>query len=102
VKSDKNSQTKTRVSKLAKIHLRKQMKDAIEDQKVWAVYLCNVLMEDTALRVYDTQDHAPDIVEILNFYRLRIMNQIRFILEASDVVESEFRKKTIEPPEVEG
>lgn len=69
------------------------MKDAIQDQKDWAVHMCNMLMEHAALRTYDTRDHASDDVEILNFFRLRIMNQIRFIIEASDVVESAFRKK---------
>ena len=74
MKSEKRTQARTSASKQTKIHLRKRMKVAIEDQKDRAVYLCNVLMEGTALRIYDTQDDAPDVVEILNFYRLRIMN----------------------------
>jgi hypothetical protein len=31
--------------------------------------------------------------DVLNFYRLLVMNQIKFILEASDMIESEYREE---------
>jgi hypothetical protein len=74
-------------------HLKKQLKDITEDQKDFAFAICKHLMEDTKERIHDIRD-KPDSIELetLNFYRLRVMNQIRFILEASDFVESIFKE----------
>jgi hypothetical protein len=74
-------------------HLKKQLKDITEDQKDFAFAICKHLMEDTKERIHDMRDKPGSIeLETLNFYRLRVMNQIRFILEASDFVESIFKE----------
>lgn len=77
-----------------RIHLRKKMGDLTIEQKKIAAELCQYLMLDTKEQVHDMKDRPGSIeLEVLNFYRLRVMNQIRFILEASDFIEQIFNEE---------
>lgn len=83
-----------KTSRSMRIHLRKKMKDLSVEQKNLAAEICGFLMKDTKEQVFDMKDRPGSIeMETLNFYRLRVMNQIRFILEASDFVEGIFREE---------
>jgi hypothetical protein len=81
--------TNYKVSKEMKIHLRKQFRDITEEQKDFATGICMNIMKRAKEQVYDM--HTPGVesreLEVLNMYRLLIMNQLRFILEASAIID---------------
>jgi hypothetical protein len=78
-----------KVSKEMKIHLRKQFSDITEEQKDFATGICMNIMRRAKEQVHDM--HTPGVdsreLEVINMYRLLILNQIRFILEASDIID---------------
>ena len=85
---------KRNLSKAMKIHLKKQKKDITEEQKDLAISLCDELMKKVKEQIYDIERERGNVEQdVLNFYRLLVMNQIKFILEASDMIESEYREE---------
>ena len=85
---------KRNLSKAMKIHLKKQKKDITEEQKDLAIVLCDELMKKVKEQIYDIERERGNVEQdVLNFYRLLVMNQIKFILEASDMIESEYREE---------
>ncbi|TLX86296.1 MAG: hypothetical protein E6K97_11470 [Thaumarchaeota archaeon] len=77
-----------------KIHLKKQNKDITEEQKDLAIGVCDELMKKVKEQIYDIERERGHVEQdVLNFYRLLVMNQIKFILEASDMIESEYREE---------
>jgi hypothetical protein len=51
-------------------------------------------MERVKQQIHDVERESENLEgDILNFYRLSVMNQIRFILEVSDEIEAEFRQQ---------
>jgi hypothetical protein len=89
-----NDRSKRKISKLLKLHLKKQNKDLVEFQKEMAVLICDEIMERVKQQIYDVEREPKNMEgDILNFYRSSIMNQIRFILEASEEIEAEFRQQ---------
>lgn len=74
-----------------KIHLEKALKDWAEEQMKDAGEICTKIMERTKQHIYEFQN-APgpiDIVEFLSTYRMRILYQIQYILEASNNLEKQ-------------
>jgi hypothetical protein len=85
---------KRNLSKAMKIHLEKQKKDITEEQKDLAIGLCDELMKRVKEQIYDIERERGNVEQdVLNFYRLLVTNQIKFILEASDMIESEYREE---------
>jgi hypothetical protein len=85
---------KRNLSKAMKIHLKKQKKDITEEQKDLAIVLCDELIKKVKEQIYDIERERGNVEQdVLNFYRLLVMNQIKFILEASDMIESEYREE---------
>ena len=86
--------SKRKISKLLRLHLKKQNKDLVEFQKEIAVLICDEIMERVKHQIHDVERESKNMEgDILNFYRLSVMNQIRFILEVSDEIEAEFRQQ---------
>ena len=74
-----------------RLHLKKQNRDLLEYEKEIAVLVCDSIMEKVKDQVHDTERESKQLESnILNFYRFSVMNQIRFILEATDEIEVEF------------
>lgn len=89
-----NDRSKRKISKLLRLHLKKQNKDLVEFQKEIAVLICDEIMERVKQQIHDVERESENLEgDILNFYRLSVMNQIRFILEVSDEIEAEFRQQ---------
>ena len=89
-----NGRSTRKISKLLRLHLKKQNKDLVEFQKEIAVLICDEIMERVKHQIHDVERESKNMEgDILNFYRLSVMNQIRFILEASDEIEAEFRQQ---------
>jgi hypothetical protein len=85
---------KRNLSKAMKIHLKKQNKDITEEQKDLALGLCDELMKKVKEQIYDIEGERGHVEQdVLNFYRLLVMSQIKFILEASDMIESDYREE---------
>jgi hypothetical protein len=89
-----NGRSTRKISKLLRLHLKKQNKDLVEFQKEIAVLICDEIMERVKHQIHDVERESKNMEgDILNFYRLSVMNQIRFILEVSDEIEAEFRQQ---------
>ena len=89
-----NDRSKRKISKLLRLHLKKQNKDHVEFQKEIAVLICDEIMERVKQQIHDVERESKNMEgDILNFYRLSVMNQIRFILEVSDEIEAEFHQQ---------
>jgi hypothetical protein len=89
-----NDRSKRKVSKLLRLHLKKQNKDLVEFQKEIAVLICDEIMERVKQQIYDVEREPKNMEgDILNLYRSSIMNQIRFILEASEEIEAQFHQQ---------
>jgi hypothetical protein len=89
-----NDRSKRKISKLLRLHLKKQNKDHVEFQKEIAVLICDEIMERVKQQIHDVARESTNMEgDILNFYRLSVMNQIRFILEVSDEIEAEFHQQ---------
>jgi hypothetical protein len=79
-----------------KIHLEKALKDWAEEQMRDAGEICTKIMERTKQHIYEFQN-APgpiDIVEFLSTYRMRIIYQVQYILEASNSLEKQLVEKS--------
>jgi hypothetical protein len=85
---------KRNLGKVMRIHLKKQNKDITEEQKDLALGLCYELMKKVKEQIYDIERERGHVEQdVLNFYRLLVMDQIKFILEASDMIESGYREE---------
>jgi hypothetical protein len=86
---DNDTANDTEMTEEQKIHLEKALKDWAEEQMKDASELCTKIMERTKQHIFEFRN-APgpiDIVEFLSTYRMKIIYQIQYILEASNSLE---------------